>query len=352
MAISQNPFNITFGKEPSPIISRDGNFKEIYESFLSPNPDSEIYILSGPRGSGKTVSMTHISNDFKKMDHWIVVELNPGEDMLEQLASKLYDEGKLKRLFIRAEFSFSFRGLGFSITGEEPILNVSTLLKREFEYLKKKGFRTLITIDEVSNDDHMKVFAHEFQLFLRNQYDVLLLMTGLYQNITSLSEKEKNLTFLVRAPRIYLTGLNYRAIVNSYKRIFGIGETEAINLAKLTNGYAFAYQLLGHILFASGKVQVDSAILDRYDELLQERAYDLIYKELSKKEREILHAACDGNTNESILAKTGMSPSQLADYKKKLFLKGILTGNYRTTLTFSLPRFKEFLIFVRSLGEE
>lgn len=351
MTLMQNPFNITFGEEPASLIARDGEFQQIYESFLSPRPDSQIYILVGPRQSGKTVAMTSISNSFKKREKWVVVELNPASDMLEQLASKLYDEGKLKRLFLKAEFSVSFKGFGFSITGEEPVLNVSTLLKREFEYLKRKGFRVLITVDEVSNDEYMKVFAHEFQLFLRDGHDVFLLMTGLYQNIASLTEKEKNLTFLIRAPRIYLGELNYRGIANSYKRVFHISDAESIELAKLTGGYAFAYQLLGHILYSKGKTVADEEVLDSYDELLQERAYNLIYKELPEREKEILHAATKDPTNEYLTKKTKMRVNQLANYKKKLYLKGIINEDYRDRISFALPRFKEFLTFIAAIGQ-
>lgn len=349
MATSSNPFNITFGKEPSSIISRENDFIDIYKSFLSDNPDSEIYILTGARGSGKTVSMSTISNDFKERDNWIVIELNPGRDMLEQLASKLYDEGKLKKLFYKAEFNISFKGIGFTLKGDEPILNISTLLKKEFDYLSKKNYRILITIDEVSSDEHMKVFAHEFQLLLRNNYPIFLLMTGLYQNISRI-EKEKSLTFLVRAPHIHLSGLNYRSIVNSYKRIFNIDDAEAIKLAKFTNGYAFAYQLLGHILFSQGKKTIDNEVLEKYDELLQERAYDFIYKELTGKEKVILHLASHNNSTTSIVNNTDLTTNMLSNYKKGLYLKGIIQGNYRDTIEFSLPRFKEYLLFIEAIN--
>lgn len=346
-----NPFTITFGKEPLSIISRESDFKIIYESFSSNEPDSEVYIITGTRGSGKTVSMTSISNKFKQDKNWIVVELNPNSDLLEQLASKLIDEGKLKKLFITAEFSFSFKGLGFSISGKEPILNISTLLKREFEYLSKKGYRVLITIDEVSNNEYMKVFASEFQLFIRDHFPVCLLMTGLYKNI-SLLERQKNLTFLLRAPRIYLGKLNIRAIANSYKNVFEISEGEAIKLAKLTNGYAFAYQLLGNILFASKKTKADKDVLEKYDELLHERSYDLIYEELSNKEKEILKVAAINPQNEYIINELKIASNQLANIKKDLSMKGIIDPVYRSKITFSLPRFKEFLLFMKEFEEE
>lgn len=345
-----NPFNILFGVAPASIIPRDAELQEIYDSFLSENSNAQAYIITGPRGSGKTVSMTNISNRIKKLDKWIVVELNPDSDMLEQLAAKLIDEGKLKKLFIKAEFNFSFKGIGFSISGEEPILNISSLLKRELEYLSKKKYKVLVTIDEVSKSDYMKTFAHEYQLLLRENFPIFLLMTGLYKNIASL-EKQKNLTFLIRTPRIYLGELNKRAITNSYMNIFGVSEEVAIKFTKLTNGYAFAYQLLGNILFTNNKRDIDIFVLQKYDEMLQERSYNFIYDELSDKEIEILSIACINPDNSFVLEKANVSKTQLSNYKKGLYLKGIISSNNRNKIVFVLPRFKEFLEYKNEIQE-
>ena len=62
----ENPFNITFGKKPFLIISRENELSQIYDSFESEKSDSNIYILTGIRGSGKTVSATTIVEHFKK----------------------------------------------------------------------------------------------------------------------------------------------------------------------------------------------------------------------------------------------------------------------------------------------
>lgn len=338
----ENPFNITFGKEPNSIISRMEELEQVYKSFSSDNPNSQVYILTGIRGSGKTVAMTTVSDYYKK-NNWLCIELNPEYDMLEQLASKLYDEGKLKKLFISTEFDFSYKGLGFSIAGKEPITNVSTLLKKEFEYLKKKDRRVLITVDEAVVNSYMKIFVHEFQSFLRGGFNVCLLMTGLYHNI-SLLEKQKSLTFLYRAPKIYLGELNVRAISNSYKNIFNISDKEGIRLAKYTNGYAFAYQLLGNILFESGKKTIDDKVTDEYDEILYSRSYNIIYNELTEKEKEIINFSLSGKTNQEIMNKLKMAKTQLSAYKRKLVLKGILKES-RESIEFQLPRFKEFLRF-------
>ncbi len=343
-----NPFNITFGKEPNSLISRTDELQQVFNSFSSDEPNSQVYILTGIRGSGKTVAMTTVSDYYKKND-WICIELNPECDMLDQLASKLYDEGKLKKYFLKADFDFSFKGLGFSISGTEPITNVSTLLKKELECLKKKNKRVLITVDEAVSNSYMKVFAHEFQTFLREGYNVCLLMTGLYQNI-SLLENQKSLTFLYRAPKIYLGQLNVRSVVNSYKTIFRITDQEAISIAQRVNGYAFAYQLLGNILFESNKTIIDEDVLNKYDETLYARAYSIIYKELTPKEKEILYAALEGNKNADIIKILDLTKSQLSAYKRKLVLKGILKEN-REAVEFQLPRFKEFIEFNKMYGE-
>ena len=345
----QNPFNINFGKEPYSIISREYEISEIYDSFSSDNPFSNVFILTGIRGSGKTVTMTSVINHYKNTNNWICIELNPESDMLEQLASKLYDEGKLKRLFLTAEFNFSFQGIGFSIKGKEPITNVSSLLKREFDILKKKGYKVLISIDEVVSNSYMKVFSHEFQTLLREDYSIFLLMTGLYQNVSSL-ENEKSLTFLYRAPKIYIESLNLRSVANSYINIFNINEEEGISLAKFTKGYAYAYQLLGNILFLSNKKKIDSYVVQKFDEIIQERSYNIIYNELTNKERDILKNSLVDNSNNYIIESCKISKSQLSDYKKKLRLKGIIDDN-KNTIEFKLPRFKDFISFMILIEE-
>ncbi len=339
-----NPFDITFGKEPNSIISRSEELKPIINSFTSYPSNSNVYILTGIRGSGKTVAMTTISDYFKKEDNWLCIELNPESDMLEQLAAKLYGEGNSKKLFVKKEFNISFKGLSFSISGERPISSISSLLKFELSYLKEKNIKVLISIDEAVSNEYMKVFAHEFQTLLRDKQDLYLIMTGLYQNI-SLLEKNKSLTFLYRAPKIYLQSLNIISISNSYKNIFNLSYEDSIKLAKFTNGYAFAYQLLGNLLYESNDKVLNEDLISRYDELLYERSYNIIYNELTKKEKEILKVSVTDSSNRYIMTNVSISKEQLSAYKKNLVLKGILVKN-KDSIEFALPRFKEFLKFI------
>ena len=339
--ITRNPFDITFGKEPYALISRQSDLSQAYRSFSDEQPNSQVYILSGIRGSGKTVAMTTIEENYRKSDHWIVVELNSEDDMLEQLAAKLIDEGHLKKLFLKGEFQFSFHGLSFSLKGEKPINSVSSLLKKEFEYLKKKGFRVLVGIDEAVNSPNMRYFTQEFQILLRGQFPIFLLMTGLYQNIASLS-KDKGNTFLLRAPKIFLSPLNLLSIQSSYAKIFDLDMEKAAELARFTKGYAFAYQLLGSILFEKGKRKLDGDVIQQFQNAIYDRAYSLIYFELSKTEKKVINEACIDPSNEHVLSALKLSASQLSNTKKILSRKGILEER-RGEFVFALPRFEEVI---------
>lgn len=347
--IEKNPFNVTFGKEPNELISRKTELEEIYNSLSLGISNDEVFIISGVRGSGKTVAMTTIGDFYREKEDWIVVDLNPEYDLLEQLASKIIDEGRLRKLFLKVEFNFSFKGFGFSLTGDEPIQNISSLLRKELEYLQKKEIKLLITIDEISATQYSKIFVHEFQLFLRSKYNVYLVMAGLYRNVASFV-KEKSVTFLYRAPKIFLKELNLMAISNSYKKIFNLNEEESLKLAKFTKGYAYAYQLLGDILFTSGDYSLSEKNVSKFDELIYERAYSIIYDELTPKEKQILIASLENNTNEYIIEKAKISKSQLSNYKKILVKKGVIEDD-RNSITFRLPRFKESLSFMKMLEE-
>ncbi len=109
-------------------------------------------------------------------------------------------------------------------------------------------------------------------------------MTGFYKNVVSFV-KEKSLTFLYRAPKIFLKELNMMAISNSYKNIFNISNQDSNKLAKFTLGYAYAYQLLGDILFTSGDYSLSKENIQKFDEIIYERAYSIIYSELTIKEK-------------------------------------------------------------------
>lgn len=135
----------------------------------------------------------------------------------------------------------------------------------------------------------MRPFAQTFQLLLRSKYSINLLMTGLYQNIYEL-QNNQSLTFLYRAPKINLEPLSISAVAMKYQDFFNINDEKSLELAILTKGYAYAYQVLGYLLYENKKCEVDRLLLSKYDQYLQEYVYDKIWIELSEKDKVVLLA--------------------------------------------------------------
>lgn len=338
-----NPFTIAFGREPISLIKREKQLEQIKSSFLNENPLTYTYIITGIRGSGKTVLLTSTCAEFKKEDDWIVIELNPDRDMLESFAAKLYENSNLKYKFLKKEFSFSFHGLTFSLSGENPVYDVENLLEKMLSILKKHNKKVLVAIDEVSNNKEVRTFIHSFQILNRGNLPIFLLMTGLYENVSRL-ENNKSLTFLYRAPKIDLDPLDLFQVKNSYIKELNVNDETAIKLAKLTNGYAFAYQSLGYLSFDNGG-QINKDLLTKYDEYLKIFAYDKIWSELSNVDHKILMKLAEKETGdvENVYKELNMKKSTFSSYRDKLIKNGVIVSKGWGFIDFALPRFREYI---------
>ena len=339
----QNPFTLTFGKSPLEPVERPVQTNEIVDAFTAESVNQQMFIITGVRGSGKTVMMTEISQKLRENDQWIVIELNPATDLLKGLLSKLNSNKVCAGIIKSAKIDLSFFGFGVAIEGMLPITDEETAIIAILEKMKKNGKRLLITIDEVTNNEFMQVFAGSFQIFVRQDLPVFLLATGLYENIDEL-QNEKNLTFLYRAPKIQLKPLNNRAIMNKYKTIFKIESEQAAKMAELTKGYPFAFQVLGYLTWNhEGDYE---AVIDEYEQYLSEFVYDKIWSELSQKDRIVARgiAEVDGGKIKDIRERLGMETNEFNPYRKRLIKKGILSGEMRGYVYFTLPLFDEYVI--------
>ena len=346
----QNPFSISFGTTPTQYISRITQTNQILDTFKAEVPSNHVYMLTGVRGCGKTVMMTDIAEKLRKEKDWIAVELSPERDMLHSLAANLYAIPQLHALFIKAKLDFSALGFGVSIENAAPITDIDVAVSRMLEHLTKAGKRLLITVDEVTNNANLKVFAAAFQIYLRRDFNVYLIMTGLYDNLYDL-QNEKSLTFLYRAPKVILEPLNYTAVVAHYKKVFELESDKAEYMAKLTKGYSFAFQVLGYLLWERGDRNIDEVLFD-YDQYLEEYVYSKIWSELSETDKNVTCVmAVTGETNVGkIREKLGMTTPQFSVYRDRLKRKGVITATGHGFISLALPRFEEFVRIHSDLG--
>lgn len=343
---SSNPFTLSFGIEPREYIRRNVEFDEIVNDFSKDKSISNLYIITGAMGTGKTVLLTSIYKYFDEHNDFIAVDLNTKNNMLEDLAASIYDKAPIKSKFLKGELSFSFHGITMSLSGNNPVSSVSQLLERMLMLLKKKGKKLVVTIDDMDTGEQMKIFVKEFQSLFRKELPIYVVVTGLYNAIDNL-EKMEGLTFLQRGQKRYLSPLNIRYIASSYKEIFNIDNDLASKLAQLTKGYAFAYQTLGYLFYENEKKEITDKLLRDYDYYLEEYVYKRLYSELSEKERSIIKtiAIDKKHTNKELIEAGCVTNQEIARYKDNLSKKGLCDISKRGETHIALPRFEEFVEF-------
>ena len=338
-----NPYTLLFGKEPSQMIPRPVQMAEVVDAFSVEVPGQQVFMITGVRGAGKTVFMTDIARQFREKADWIVVELNPERDMLQSLASKLSSNHGLAKLFQSAKINLSFFGFGLEVGNSVQITDIETALSKMLETLHKHRKRVLVTVDEVVNTKEMRVFASAFQILIRQNAPLFLLMTGLYENIHSLQE-EKSLTFLYRAPRIDLKPLHLRTMAENYQRNLRLGEDTAMAMARQTKGYSFAFQVLGYFSWQYGGPTEE--VKGLYRQYLDEYVYDKIWSELSQGDRRLAWGIAKAQDEKvsTIRQLLHMETNQFNPYRKRLVKKGLVDGSKYGCLFFTLPLFDKFVL--------
>lgn len=336
-----NPFTLSFGKSPNEIISRYEYVEEILSTFKSENPSSQAYLIEGLRGSGKTVLMTTIEKELAKDKNWIIVDLNSTQDLLSDFAMRLVDSCKKLTDVFKKGFNVSVAGFGIGLNGENQNRDSVSIICELLESLKKKNKRVLITIDEVMNGENMRHFASEFQILLRKDFPVFLLMTGLYENIYSI-QNDPALTFLLRTPKIKLEPLSLVQITKTYQNVFKTDIDMAKKLAKLTKGYAFAFQALGLLYFDyKDSLSLEKIIL-KFDDLLDDFVYKKIWQGLSEQDKNVILAITDSKMAVSeICKKLNMTSSTFSKYRQRLLDRGIIQAPQHGYVEIILPRFAE-----------
>lgn len=340
----KNPFAINFGVIPTQYIARNLITEEIVAELEREEIQNPCFMLTGIRGSGKTVTMTSIEKIMGEKDEWIVIGLNPQRDIISSLVAKLYDTHGFINKFISTNMNLSKFGIGVSVEKNPPIADIESALEMILKEIKKKKKRLLVTIDEVSNTLYMRQFASAYQILIRQELPIYLIMAGLYQNIQNL-ENEDNLTFLYRTPKYEMEPLNITLIQQKYKNSFHVDAEEAFDMAVITKGYAFAYQVLGKYIWESEEKKVTEDVLLKFDEALSRYVYEKIWSELSAMDKWYLKFISRKGVIETseLLAITKKKQNEFAQYRARLRDKGIIDVSTHGIVKLILPRFDVFV---------
>lgn len=338
-----NPYTLQFGKNPIEMIPRFAQITEIENALSSEVITQQIYMITGIRGSGKTVFMTTIADHCKKQD-WIIININISSttSIIEQILVELSNHPKLKKHLKLSSISLSSFGLNIQVD-QNKTSTVEHDIRVLLELANKNNYRVLITIDEVTNTLAIREFAGASQIWVREKLPVFLLMAGLYENIREL-RNEKSLTFLYRSPRIDLSPLQMLAIKENYQKTLNVTDEQARTMAQYTKGYSFAFQALGHIVWNLSAFNDEA--LRQYKIILSDLSYEKIWDECSPNDRKVCKAIADSKNGsyKEICSLLNWKGNQLNPYRKRLIDKQIIRSKGKGFVAFTLPYFDEYVI--------
>lgn len=341
---SNNPYTISFGRIPSKYLSRTSIIDSITEALERDTPDEQAFKLTGIRGTGKTVTLTAIEQRFTGREDWIVTDLRPDSDMIVGLVSHLYSSVGFITKLIDTSLNLSAFGIGVNISTKSPVTSIDYVLEIILKEIEKRNVKLLIVIDEAHKTKGMIDLIQEFQIMLRKNLPVYVIVAGLYEDIESL-ENADGLTFFLRAAKYEMTPLNITYIRDDYKNTLGLPFEEAEKMAFLTKGYAYAYQVLGKYMWDSGSKTLTEEVLRQLDDVLADKVYRKIWTELAPKDRWFLQFIVRKDTMsvEELLSTAKATHSQWSVPRTRLHEKGIIDVQSRGMISLRLPRFREFV---------
>ena len=340
----QNPYTVSFGKIPTEYIGRSAVIDTVMEALTSERIDEQAFKITGLRGTGKTVTLTTIEKRCRERKDFIVVDLNSNGDIGTDLVANLYSAVPSITKYVDANLNLSAFGIGVSVSKKSPVVSMDVALNRLASEIKRQKKRLLIAIDEARKTPSMIAFIQSFQILVRNELPVFLIMAGLYEDIEAI-ENSDGATFFLRAEKYEMTPLNLSYIVENYKKNLSVPVKEAEKLAKMTKGYAFAYQVLGKYMWDSKEKALSDTVLRQFDETLSEKVYRKIWSELAPKDRYFLQFIVRKESipvNE-LLEAAKQSHSAWSVPRKHLKDRGIIDVSKRGIIQITLPRFGAFV---------
>ncbi len=347
---NENPFDAEFGGIPELYLDFNNDAVKYAKRAhrYKKHPTYSLFI-TGVRGSGKTVFMNKVGKELNKYDDTIVVTLHNTEDLFRIMYIKLAPMlNKLKKWSSSVSINLPFVSINFAEANEKhDEIYYKTEITKILKLLKQANMRVVFCIDEVSNTPAIQKLAEEFNNWSLSELQVSVIMTGLLKEVAELSSSH-NLTFLVRADRFHVNKLQKLSIAQAYIKVFDITSDQAEEMAEMTQGYAYAFQLIGDLMYeelSTGKNFEDSWNYTKlaFKDTLFNQAYDVISHELTEIDFQFLYEMSKNNNISAIIEKMGKSKQYVNMYRTKLIKYDLIKTIIRGKLGFTLPLFREFI---------
>lgn len=357
----RNPFTPNFGQVPLVMAGRDLLIDEIANAFENaPGDPSLTSILVGARGTGKTALLSLLANEAQSQG-WIAVNVPCVKGMLEEIA-----QGAARAAGTLVPLDNPSRLTGLAV-GQVPsmewepgnevqptwYLRMSSILDK----LQEQDIGLVITVDEVRpSEEEMIQLASFYQLFIREERKISLLMAGLPSEVSSLLNS-KSASFLRRASQYQLGRIDdadvQLAFEQTAKQSGKHFEDSALTaVVKASEGFPFMMQLVGYRSWqAAGSSEVITLEaahqgIKRAGADMETRVLRATLDELSERDLAFLEAMLadpETSTVSDLAKRTGQTSNYVSQYRRRLIERGIIGARGRGKVGFDLPMMRDYL---------
>ncbi|CAM3722967.1 ATP-binding protein [Weissella cibaria] len=349
-----NPFSPNFGKLPNVFLGQETLMRSLLDAAKNSNSPWRTTLLTGARGTGKTAAMEEMRVKFPK--NTVFVNTAADDKLLDTMLDAL-ELATISELDVHLSVDLGVLKLG---TQDKELANFYGKATPIIQQLSVGNRLIVFTIDEVqTNVETLIEFAKAYQLWVRDGYNVMLVMAGLSFYMDDLLNN-KAVTFLRRSQQYKLRPVSTpKEIAATYitelqKNGITLSQQHALYLAKETRGYPYLIQLFGAKLWDLGVKVIDdeaiSAVENYAKDMMFSNVHRLILHELSAQR--LLYAQTmaklmgDGDiaTTSVIAESMGKTTSALSQAREALLNFGLIASPKRGEVMFTIPYTKEFFL--------
>ena len=352
------PFTPQFGRRPASFIGRQDIINELLDGIYDLNSPMRTTIISGVRGAGKTALLSDICEELAEDKGWMVINVSASDEILSEIYDQLIYHSR--ELLPLNDFKLAGIEIGpplAKINVQKTIIEPAsfyTKMMQVLDLLENKNISIFIAIDEIKNIAPIKTLAITYQLLIRQEYEICLMMAGLPQYVISI-QNDKDLTFLKRSHHVFLKNIDLLSLRLEYERIFGLeGKSftpAALDLAYLsTGGYPYMYQLIGYYLWKDSSSIISEDEIKKAVNLsvadLSKNVLSMAFNDLTETEQNFLIAmASDDETSkvEDIHKRMGKSRNYISQYRRTLIDLGMIEPVGHGLIRFTIPYMNVFL---------
>ena len=330
-----DPFTRTPGIAGKAYID-NGIADEIVANFCDDYSSKYVYKITGLRGSGKSVEYSKVIRTLKETDGWLVYPLSASGEAVDTLISKI----SMEDFVVKGNESVNVQK---TVKDNEKLYTEEAVLTKMVSIANKKGYKVLVGIDDIAKTKPVVELLSIIGTMQLEGLQIYLVVTGLAENIEEFSS-ESNLTFFKRADSKEIKTLNKFDIKYMYEKLLEIDSDKAKKLEEMTNGYAYAYQVLGTLYFTKGEKEKLEDIVPDFERILFRDSYELIWKTLTNGEKELVRCIYKTpNGKAEDIKKLMKKPSNYPVYRNRLINKHLVDADERGFLKIILPRFDRYI---------